>query len=52
VTEKDIVYYVVEIKEDESQKLHNFPCFSDVESAEQFAKINEFHKFQVVLFEV
>lgn len=49
---KDVVYYVVEIKEDKSQELHNFPCFEDTESAEEFARKNEFHKFQVVQFEV
>lgn len=49
---RDKVYYVVEIREDESQLLHNMPCFADKESAESYATQNEFHKFQVVEFEV
>jgi hypothetical protein len=49
---KDVVYYVVEIKEDKSQVLHNFPCFSTESEAELWAIENQITVFQVVEFEV
>jgi len=49
---KDLLYYVVEIKEDQSQELYQYKCFASEKEAELWAIENDITVFQIVAFEV